>query len=678
MQQKKKQVLPKKIKVDALAVELNTDVKQLLGILKDLGINAKTKASSIDEESAKIVRELIKGGNEEKKQDLKPEAPAVEVKAEVKKPEQQPDTPQKKTVTIYEPEITVKDLSSKFNMKVSDLIKELMLKGVLANINQRIAFDIASGIASKLGFELIQEEKKTVKEESSADVDQSKLRPRPPVVTIMGHVDHGKTKLLDAIRKTNVIDTEAGGITQHIGAYQVEIKGKQITFLDTPGHEAFTALRARGANATDIVVLVVAADDGVMPQTREAIDHAKASSAPIIVAINKIDKPDANPDRVKQQLSELDLTPEDWGGKTVTVPVSAKQGTGIDHLLEMILLVAEMMDLKADPSCPVKAIVIESFMDKSMGPVATVLIKEGTLRVGDAFYSGITSGKIRALINDKGKRISKAGPAFPVEIIGISDVPKAGDILKVVNSEKEARSIAEKSKELSGEGKSKGKVLSLEDFSMQVKSGEMKTLNLIIKADVHGSLEALVKSLSDLSTGNIKTHIILNSTGNINRSDVMLAKASEAIIIGFGVDFEGETKPLAETEGVDARLYSIIYNVIDDIKLALEGMLEPEYEEVISGHSLIRQLFKFSKVGAIAGCTVTDGKMVRGASVRVKRNGDMIFEGKISSLKRFKDDVKEVNTGMECGITVADFDDFAPDDIIEQFETRVKRKNVKV
>jgi len=682
--EKKKTALPKKVKVEKLAEQLGIDPKKLLSYLKDLGISAKTKASSIDEESARIVTELIRGKAEAKEEPKKqPEVKQPEVKQQEVKPPaapqapKQPETPSKKIVVISDPEITVKDLSARFNIRVSDLIKELMLKGILANINQRIAFDIASDIAQKFGMDLKLEEKKAEKEKVLEAVDPSKLRTRPPVVTIMGHVDHGKTKLLDAIRKTNVIDTEAGGITQHIGAYQVEIKGRQITFLDTPGHEAFTALRARGANATDIVVLVVAADDGVMPQTREAIDHAKASKAPIIVAVNKIDKPSANPDKVKQQLSELDLTPEDWGGQTVTVPVSAKQGTGIDHLLEMILLVAEMMDLKANPSASAKGVVIESSMDKSMGPVATILIQQGTIRVGDAFYSGGVSGKIRALINDKGKRVSKAGPASPIKIIGISDVPKAGDILQVVASEKDARAIAEKYRMESGEGRFRGKVISLEDFSKQIKSGDVKTLNLIIKADVHGSQEALVQSLQDLSTGNIKTHIILNSTGDINKSDIMLAKASEAIIIGFNVDFEGDSKELAESEGIDARIYNIIYNVIDDIKMALEGMLEPEYEEVVTGRAVVKQLFKFSKVGVIAGCQATEGKLVRGSTCRVKRGDETVFEGKISSLKRFKDDVKEVASGLECGITLSDFNGFKPDDIIEQYEMRVKRKNVK-
>lgn len=702
----KKKTVQKKIKVDALAQELKIDPKELLSILKDLGISAKTKASSIDEASVKIVTDLVGSKKPDNKpvapsqkavpvkQDVKPvkqEQPApapapVPVKreepvVEIKKPEpekQVPPAAPKTTVIISESEINVKDLAGKLNVRPADLIKELLMSGILATINQRIAFDIASKAAAKFNIELVVEEKTLAKLDMSKEsADPSKMKMRPPIVTVMGHVDHGKTKLLDAIRKTNVIDTEAGGITQHIGAYQVVINDKQITFLDTPGHEAFTALRARGANITDVVVLVVAADDGVMPQTKEAIDHAKASNVPIIVAINKIDKPTANADRVKQQLSDFDLAPEDWGGKTVTVGVSAKTGAGIETLLEMILLVSDMLELKANPSCPGAGVIIESFMDKFMGPVATVIVQEGTLRVGDAFYSGGTSGKIRALINDKGKRISKAGPATPVKILGMSDVPQAGDIFRVVKNEKEARVYAEKNRESMDLSKMRGKVLSLEDFSQKIKSGEIKVLNLIIKADVHGSQEALVHSLEELAAGNIKTNIIRNSTGNITPGDIMLAKASEAIIVGFNVEFEGDTKSLAETEGVDARMYSIIYEAIDDIKMAMEGMLEPEYEEVVTGHAQVRQLFSYSKVGTIAGCIVSDGKILRGSKARVLRDNEKIAEGAISTLKRFKDDVKEVAAGLECGLTVSNFNNLKVDDVVEQFETRVKKKNVK-
>lgn len=689
----KKKTAPKKIKVEVLAKDLNKEPKELLAILKELGIPAKTKASSIEEESAKLVTELVASGGKkgseaqpapkekqaEKETPPQPKEAPAEIIAEEPAPQPKPaPAPANKSMTLSEKEITVKDLSAHLGVKPADLIKQLLMEGILATINQRITFEIAAKAAPKFGIDLVFEEKASEKIDACGTVDQSKLAARPPIVTVMGHVDHGKTKLLDAIRKTNVIDTESGGITQHIGAYQVEINSRQITFLDTPGHEAFTALRARGANVTDIVVLVVAADDGIMPQTKEAIDHAKASKVPIIVAINKIDKPSASPDRVKQQLSEFDLTPEEWGGSTVTVGVSALKGTGIEALLEMILLVADMQELKANPSCPAAGVIIESYMDKFMGPVATVIVQEGTLRVGDAFYSGATSGKIRALMNDKGKRVSKAGPASPIKILGISSVPQAGDIFKVVASEKEARAIAEKNGQSIDQSKMRGKVVSLEDFSQKVKSGdEIKGLNLIIKADVHGSQEALVKSLEELSAGNMKTNIIRNSTGNITQGDIMLSKASEAIIVGFNVDFEGDTKALAESEGVDVRMYSIIYEAIDDIKMALEGMLEPEYEEVVTAHAQVRQLFKYSKVGTIAGCIVSDGKVVRGSKARVIRNGERTAEGAISTLKRFKDDVKEVAAGLECGITIANFDGLRVEDIIEQYEMRVKRKNVK-
>ncbi|MEK7375599.1 MAG: translation initiation factor IF-2 [Candidatus Margulisiibacteriota bacterium] len=660
-----------RIKIEQLARELGADIKKLLSNLKDLGIAAKTRASSIDEESATIIRDLFLA--EGKKE------PEVKSTHKLEEPESGTEAPKANIIVIPSGKITVKELSEKLKVKVSDLIKELMIKGAMVTINQQIDFPMAAELAGKLGFELREaEEKAKSKGLSGLKEDPLKLKARPPVVTIMGHVDHGKTKLLDAIRKTNVIDTEAGGITQHIGAYQVEINGKLITFLDTPGHEAFTALRARGAEITDIVVIVVAADDGIMPQTKEAIDHAKASSASIIVAINKIDKPDANVDRVKQQLSELGLSPEDWGGQTITVPVSAKQGTGIDHLLEMILLVAEMLELKANPLCLASGVVIEATMDKSMGPVATVLVQRGTLKVGESFYSGSTFGKVRALINDKGKRISKAPPSTPVKIFGIADVPVSGDTFNAVKADKEARIAAEKAKESESAVKNQSRIFSLEDFSQKIKSGELKTLNLIIKADVQGSVEAIVKSLENLSGENVKTHIVLSNNGNISKGDIMLAKASEAIIIGFNVDYEADSKQIAESEGVDARLYNIIYNVIDDVKLAMVGMLEPEYEEAITGHAEIRQLFKYSKVGTIAGSIVTDGMINRNNSVRVIRAGEVLFNGKLNSLKRFKDDVKEVAAGAECGIVVEGFEKVIVGDIVEQFEMRKKKRNVKI
>ena len=699
-----------KIKVGDLAKELKTTGKELLSVLKDLGVAAKTAASAIDEESVKIVKDLLKSksakaGSPEKKAAAKPEktvphpkpvetkktAPKPPTPAAAPKPEPAvaqapvvPEEPKPISKPAYEPpkapskplpvistdDISVKDLAEKLSLKSSDIIKELLKKGIMATINQRIAAEVAREVATNLGKEVILKAAEAPKAEKH-ELKIEKRALRPPVVTVMGHVDHGKTKLLDAIRKTKVAEGEAGGITQHIGAYQVTVNGRKVTFLDTPGHEAFTALRARGAKVTDIVVLVVAADDGVKPQTVEAVNHAKAAGVPIIVAINKIDKPGANLDMVKKQLSDLDLVPEEWGGKTVTVPVSAKDGTGISELLEMILLLADIQELKADPDAVPMGIVIESKMDKGRGPVASVLVKNGTLKIGDVFTSGSTYGKIRALFTDTGARLEKAGPSTPVEVLGSIDVPTAGDILQVMPSEKEARSLAEQRKEIKGKIL-RGTVVSLEDFSKHIKAGEGLDLNLVIKADVQGSNSAITSSLSEMKVGNIGAHIIHSGTGSINESDVMLAKASSAIIIGFNVGLEGSTENLAATEGVEIRKYNIIYQLIDDVKLAMEGMLEPVYEEVVIGHAEVRQLYSFSKIGSIAGSFVTDGKMVRGAGLRIFRNKVKLYEGKLESLKRFKEDVKLVEQNYECGIAISGYNDYKVGDIIEVFEVREK------
>jgi translation initiation factor IF-2 len=563
-------------------------------------------------------------------------------------------------------------MAEKIKVKSSDLIKELMKKGILATINQRVAAEVAREVAASLGKEVII--KIGEAEPAKAAGPEYKIERRalrPPIVTVMGHVDHGKTKLLDAIRKTKVAEGEAGGITQHIGAYQVAVHGRKVTFLDTPGHEAFTALRARGAKVTDIVVLVVAADDGVKPQTVEAINHAKAAGVPIIVAINKIDKPEANLERVKKQLSDLGLMPEEWGGKTVTVPVSARQETGINELLEMILLVADMQELKADPNGTPIGVVVESRLDKGRGPVATILVKNGTLKIGDVFTIGSTFGKVRALFTETGARLEKAGPATPVEVLGSIEVPSPGDILQVMPSEKEARTLAEQRKETQGRVL-RGKIVSLEDFSKHIKEGARIDLNLVIKADVQGSLDALAQSLTDMKVGNIDVYIIHNGVGAINESDVMLAKASDAILLGFHVGFDGKAEILAGDEGVEVRKYDIIYKLVDDVKLAMEGLLEPEFEEVTIGHAEVRQIYTFSKVGTIAGCFITDGKMVRGAGMRVFRGKDKMYEGKIESLKRFKEDVKAVEQNFECGIAVTGFNNFETGDIIEAFEVREK------
>jgi translation initiation factor IF-2 len=658
---KKKTTRPKaskKIRVSLLAKELGISSIDLLATLKDLGVPAKTAASSVDQETARIVKE-VSGSRKEIKKEVKAPPPSPP------KPEMKPAGP-----VIETEDISVKELAEKIAVKPSDLIKELMKKGTLVNINQRISAEMAKEVAAALGKQLVAR-KPQIKAEAAPEVKIKKLVHRPPVVTIMGHVDHGKTKLLDAIRKTRVAEGEAGGITQHIGAYQVTVHGKKVTFLDTPGHEAFTALRARGAKVTDIAVLVVAADDGVKPQTVEAIDHAKAAGVPIVVAINKIDKAEADIDRVKQQLSKRDLLAEDWGGKTVMVPTSAKEGKGINELLEMILLVAEVQELKADPDGTPVGVVIESKMDKGRGPVADLLVKNGTLKVGDIFTLGATYGKVRALFADTGARMGRAAPSTPVEVLGCVEVPTSGDMLQVVSSEKEARELAEKRKEIQTRAV-RGKVLSLEDFSKHIKEGEKKALQLVVKADVQGSIDAIVQSLQNLMVGNIRVNIIHQAVGPVNESDIMLARASDAIVVGFHVGFEGNAEAVSSREGIEVRKYDIIYKLVDDVKLAMEGMLEPVYEEVVIGHAEVRNLFKFSKVGVIAGCFVKDGRLVRGGKIRIFRGKEKIYEGKLESLKRFKEDVKSVEQNYECGVAISGYTNFREGDEIEAFEIREK------
>ncbi len=573
--------------------------------------------------------------------------------------------------------MTVKELADILEVGAIDIIKELMKSGVMANINQVVGYDTAAMVADNLGFE--PEEEKSVageKAEKSATAEASKEDEalkvsRPPVVTIMGHVDHGKTSLLDALRKTNVAAGEAGGITQHIGAYQVELHGQKITFLDTPGHEAFTAMRARGAQSTDIAVLVVAADDGVMPQTKEAIDHARAAKVPIVVAINKMDKPDANPDKVKQQLADLGLVIEEWGGDVVSVPVSAKKKEGIQELLENILVVAEVLELKANPLLPASGVVVEAEMDKSRGPLATVLVQSGTLNLGDMVVIGGTSGRIKAMFSDTGKRVKKAGPAMPVEILGMSSVPVAGDTFQVIADERQAKAIAEARRELQDRrGIRADRGLSLDDLSAQIKEGKVKELNLILKTDVQGSLEPVLSSLEKLDEP-VKVHFVHADTGSILESDVLLAMASEAIVIGFNARVEPGARRLADQEGVDIRMYEVIYELVDDVRKALVGMLERKLVEVIEAHAEIRQIFRLGKHGAVAGVFVRDGKIARSNSVRVLRGGEKVFESSISSLRRFKEDVREVASGFECGVSVEGFSDFKEADILEFF-TREK------
>jgi len=569
--------------------------------------------------------------------------------------------------------LTVKDLAVLLSVSPAQVIKALLSNGVLANINQVIDYDTAAIVAGDLGFEASEapaaEDVAAAEEAVSpeAEEDTSLLAPRPPVVTIMGHVDHGKTSLLDAIRETNVIAKEAGGITQHIGAYQVEIHGQKITFLDTPGHEAFTAMRARGAQATDIAVLVVAADDGVMPQTREAIDHAKAANVPIVVALNKIDKPNANPERVKQQLAEVNLLIEEWGGNVVLVPVSAKKKTGIEHLLEMILLVAEMAELKANPHGRAQGVVIEAELDKTRGPVATVLVQKGTLKVGDSVVIGSIYGKVRAMFNDKGKGIRRAEPSTPAKILGLSEVPEAGDRFEVVADEKTARSIALSRMRQRQQEVAITRAVTLDDLYAQIQEGQVKELNLVLKTDVQGSMEPVRSSLERLSEENVRVKVIHQGIGNITESDVLLAQASGAIIIGFNVRVEPGARRVAESAKVDVRLYEVIYDLVDDIRKALRGMLEPKYQDVVEGHAEVRQLFKAGRNNIVAGSMVLDGRIVRGAPARVLRGEEVVFDGKVASLRRFKEDAREVAAGHECGIAIEDFDAWQLGDVVESY-----------
>ena len=592
-----------------------------------------------------------------------------------KKPQQQPKPKEDenviKTITLPE-KMTIRDLADKMKLQPSAIVKKLFMKGEMVTVNQEVDFETAEEIALEFNFICEPEEKIDVIAEllKEDEEDPKNLVPRPPVVCVMGHVDHGKTSLLDAIRSTRVTDREAGGITQHIGASVVSINGQKITFLDTPGHEAFTAMRMRGANSTDIAILVVAADDGVMPQTIEAINHAKAAGVEIIVAVNKIDKPSANIEKVKQELSEYELIPEDWGGSTIFCPVSAHTKEGIDNLLEMILLTAEVMELKANPNRNARGLVIEAQLDKGRGAVATVLVQKGTLHVGDSIACGSSYGKVRAMIDDKGQRVKKATPSTPVEILGLNSVPAAGETFVVCDSDKEAKSfadtyISEEKNRLIEDTKAK---MSLDDLFSQIQSGNMKELDIIVKADVQGSVEAVKQSLVKLSNEEVVVKVIHGGVGAINESDVILASASNAIIIGFNVRPDPIAKVTADNEGVDIRLYKVIYNAIEDVEAAMKGMLDPVFEEKVIGHAEIRQIFKASGVGNIAGSYVLDGVMERGCKVRISREGEQIFEGDLASLKRFKDDVKEVKAGFECGLVFDGFNDIQELDQVEAYK----------
>jgi len=592
---------------------------------------------------------------------------------------------EKSKVVSIPDKLSVRELAELLEVSPIEVMKLLISSGIMANINEMVDYDTAAVVATDLGFEIKQElppeaeeapapaEEPTIPEEVPlrdmyAQEAPEDLKPRPPVVTVMGHVNHGKTSLLDHIRHTNVVAGEAGGITQHTGAYQVEHAGKKITFIDTPGHEAFTAMRARGAQATDIAVLVVAADDGVMPQTKEAIDHARAANVPIVVAINKIDKTNANPEGVKKQLADVGLTVEDWGGHTIAVPVSAKEGTGTESLLEMILLVAEMSNIRANPDRPAVGTVIEGKLDRSKGPSATLLVQNGTLRVSDYVVVGDIYGRVRALFDDAGARVKTAPPSFPVVVLGLSDVPQAGDVFRVVSNEKTARALAaERAEEKVSEKQAPVRALSLDDIYAQIQAGAVKELNLILKADVQGALEPVLNSLEELGTEDLKVRIIHEGIGNINESDVSLAIASRAIVTGFNVQAEPAALTMAEAEGVEVRQYRVIYKLIEDVDKALKGLLEPVYEDVIIGHAEVRATFRISKLGRVAGVYVEDGSIQKDARIRVLRNSEEIHDGSIISLKRFTDDVDEVAAGLECGVRVEKFTAFEEGDLLEVY-----------
>lgn len=686
-----------KIRVYELAKELNVSSKDLINLLmEEFGVEVKNHMSVIEDEDATLIKELLgdtSNGDSEGKKSLVDEYEeelaeslnkGVKKKKKTKKELEQEEVERNAEAACGVIEIgetiTVKELCEKLGKPTNDVIKNLIFLGVMAGVNQEIDFTTAEKLCEK--YEVLVEKKEEETEleafEEDTDVVEENLVKRPPIVTIMGHVDHGKTSLLDAIRHAKVTASEAGGITQHIGAYTVSLNGEKITFLDTPGHEAFTAMRARGAQVTDIVILVVAADDGIMPQTKEAINHCKAADVPMIVAINKIDRPGANVDRVKQELTEHGLVSEDWGGDTICVPVSAKTGENLESLLEMVLLTAEMQELKADPNRKAKGTVIEAKLDKGRGAVASLLIQNGRLNVGDSILVGSTYGRIRAMFDDRGKKIKSAGPSIPVEILGLSEVPAAGDRFIVCKDEKTARNMADLRKQkIKADSHQASNRVSLEDLYSQIQEGKVKELAIVVKADVQGSVEAIRQSLEKLSTDDVKVRVIHGAVGAITETDVTLAAASNALVIGFNVRPDGNATVQAEKENIEIKTYRIIYDAIEDVKSAMIGMLEPEYKEVVNGKAEVRMTYKISNVGTIAGCYVTDGKIVRNSEIRVIRDGIVIFESTLASLKRFKDDAKEVAKGYECGLSVEKFNDLKEGDVIESFTMEaIKRKEL--
>jgi translation initiation factor IF-2 len=663
------------VRVYELARDIGISSKDLMEELRHQGIDIKSHMSTLDEETAELILDIYRGQEQTIVSVASPEkaaATAMVPGASVQVfPDPSPVIPKPEPTgnVVRLPEaITVKDFAEALHLKARDVLMQLMSLGIVASINHIIDMETANAVLQRLGKNVTLVPEDDVATAAKEVAETAYLEPRAPVVTIMGHVDHGKTSLLDAMREANVQATEAGGITQHIGAYEVETDKGKIVFLDTPGHEAFTSMRARGAQITDIVVLVVAADDGVMPQTREAIAHAKAADVPIVVALNKIDLPNANPDRVKQQLSELELVPEEWGGNTIYVEVSAKQKLGLDDLLEMILLQAEILELQADPQQMAKGTIIEARLDKTRGPVATVLLQKGTLHLGDAYVAGVHYGRVRAVLDYRGRKMRLAGPSTPVEVLGLTDVPAAGDIFIVVEDERKARYISsirqekQRTKQLSQTSR-----VTLDDLYRRITAGEVKDLYLIIKADVQGSVQALWDSLSKLESDKVRVRLIHGSTGGITESDIMLASASNAIVIGFNVRPTPKAAELAAHEKVDVRLYTVIYEAISDVKKAMLGLLEPTYTEKLLGRAEARALFRISRVGAIAGSYVQEGVIRRNASARVIRDNVVVYEGRIASLRRLKDDVEEVVAGFECGIGLGRYQDIKEGDIIESF-----------
>ncbi len=673
-----------KIRVYKLADKLNMESKELINILNKLGVEVSSHMSTVEDETAELVEDMVKDKNKseaktekEDKSEISDEKQEVEEKEIEEKPEIEEESEEtEESDEDLEPVtegITIRELSEKLDFPANNIIKTMMQLGIMTNVNYSLDEDEIQILKDELDLKVKITDEIEVKEEEDSElkleeiIDRPEdLKPRPPIVTVMGHVDHGKTTLLDVIRKTRVAEGEAGGITQHIGAYQALYNDKKITFIDTPGHEAFTAMRARGAQLTDIVILVVAADDGIMPQTIEAINHAQAAGIPIIVAINKIDKVNAQPDRVKQELTEHGLVPEDWGGNTICVPVSALKGENIDELLEMVTLVSELEELKANPNRVADGIIIESELDRGRGPIATVLVKNGTLKVGDYIIAGSITGRVRALLDEHGERVEKAEPATPVIVLGFNDVPEAGQYLRVMEDERKAKELAEKRKDKRKEERlKKDSKVSLEDLYRNIQEGDIKELNVIIKADVQGSIAALEGSLLNIDSEEVGVNVIHTGVGAINETDVNLASASNAIIIGFNVRPGTNARKAAEKEKVEINTYRVIYKVIEDIKNAMSGLLEPEYKEIVVGRVEVRDTFKVPDVGIIAGAYVKEGEVNRNDYVRLLRNGVVIHEGNISSLKRFENDVREVQEGYECGIGVENYNDIKVGDVLE-------------